>query len=328
MVPPTTLNAAVDSALSDIVMRSLERDKAARFQTAQEMERALSRYLATTAAETDVGAWMHTLFPIESGRTESTEFREPRIPIRLEGGTGGGPVPAASNVLSTPPRPQLQSDAPPAGSSPSGTGWDAQTARTPVAQTLAREPATRTTAPPAREGKRGVFVALGAGLAGVLATLAVVLFLSPKQTVVRPALPVEAPPARPQQLLPPVVAKPAPEPPPPSIASAPARKPKPPAVHKHSAAKPALAPAAAAPVATPAPVVAKPLPPTGPGMLVLFVSPAGDVLIDGKFQRRQDGRAEYELTPGTHQLEVRGPPAWKKAIVVEASQKTWEWAYR
>ncbi len=66
VVPPEQLNPRVDSTLSAIVMRCLERDKGARFQTAQELERALSRYLATIAAgpeDTDVAARMHAVFP-------------------------------------------------------------------------------------------------------------------------------------------------------------------------------------------------------------------------------------------------------------------------
>jgi hypothetical protein len=61
---------------------------------------------------------------------------------------------------------------------------------------------------------------------------------------------------------------------------------------------------------------------------VLYVSPAGQVLIDGKLQRKQDGRAEYPLPPGTHQVEVRGPSNWRKNVVVQPGEKTWEWAYR
>jgi len=62
--------------------------------------------------------------------------------------------------------------------------------------------------------------------------------------------------------------------------------------------------------------------------LVLTVSPAGDVYIDGKLQRKQEGKAEYELTVGKHQLEVRGPSNWRKEVVIEPGQKEWQWAYR
>jgi hypothetical protein len=74
--------------------------------------------------------------------------------------------------------------------------------------------------------------------------------------------------------------------------------------------------------------VAKPAPITKPGTLVLTVHPAGDVFIDGERRRKQDGKAEYQLSAGKHQLEVRGPSTWTKEILVEPNEKTWEWAYR
>jgi eukaryotic-like serine/threonine-protein kinase len=83
---PELLNPAVDEGLSAIVMRCLERDRAARFQSAHELERSLSSYLTGAvkrSEDTDVGAWMRQVFPIESARTEGTEFKSRPISGRL-----------------------------------------------------------------------------------------------------------------------------------------------------------------------------------------------------------------------------------------------------
>jgi eukaryotic-like serine/threonine-protein kinase len=353
VVSPEKLNAAVGTGLSAIVLKCLEREKDARFQTAQELERALSRYLATTAEETDVGAWMHSVFPIEAGRTESTEFREDRAPIRLEGGvTGTGLEGTAARVSSA--------NVPPAGLLAGGTrgqgwqreaaaGWDGPTARTPiVSRANPDEPSTRSSVAPVATGHRALFLGFGAGLTVVALAFALAYFLGPRsrpEPAVAPAtpaplrtpapvVPVQPPPVAVVPTPPAVVE--APKPPvqeavPPPEAK-PVQKPevrkKAPAHKAHATAKQTPAPPVA-PVATPKEAPAPKQAPTGaPGTLVLIVNPPGEVLIDGKLQRKQEGRAEYPLPPGTHQVEVRGPSNWRKEIAVEAGQKTWEWAYR
>ncbi|WP_342381338.1 protein kinase [Myxococcus stipitatus] len=65
--PPARLNPAVPEALDAVVMRALERDPAARFQTAGEMERALAQCVlehATSVDDTDLAAFMRRLFPV------------------------------------------------------------------------------------------------------------------------------------------------------------------------------------------------------------------------------------------------------------------------
>jgi hypothetical protein len=50
------------------------------------LQRSLSSYLngaVKRSEETDVGAWMRQVFPIESARTEDTEFKSRPIPGRL-----------------------------------------------------------------------------------------------------------------------------------------------------------------------------------------------------------------------------------------------------
>ena len=83
---PEQLNPAVDAGLSAIVMQCLERERTARFQSAQELERSLSSYLNAAVKrpeDTDVGAWMREIFSLESARSEDTEFKSLPIPGRL-----------------------------------------------------------------------------------------------------------------------------------------------------------------------------------------------------------------------------------------------------
>jgi serine/threonine protein kinase len=65
---PVRLNPRVDPDLEGVVMRALERSPAARFQSAQELERALHGYVARRASsleDTDVGALVRVLFADE-----------------------------------------------------------------------------------------------------------------------------------------------------------------------------------------------------------------------------------------------------------------------
>ncbi|MFY2564230.1 protein kinase domain-containing protein [Corallococcus terminator] len=64
--PPARLNPAVPPELDAVVMRALEREPSARFQTAGELERALAQCVmkhATSVDDTDLGAFMRRLFP-------------------------------------------------------------------------------------------------------------------------------------------------------------------------------------------------------------------------------------------------------------------------
>jgi hypothetical protein len=304
---------------------------------------------------------MHAVFPIEAGRTESTEFREDRAPIRLEGGvtgtTGLEGTAARGSSANAPPPGLLAGGTRGQGWQPAaGAGWDGPTARTPiVSRANPDEPSTRSSVAPAATGHRALFLGFGAGLTVVALAFALAYFLGPRSRpepvapAPTPVLPTPAPvvvvqPPLPAVPTPPVVTE-APKPPvqeavpPPTVTppveAKPAQKPdvrkKAPAHKAHATAKqaPASPVAPVTPVATPKETPAPKQAPTGaPGTLVLIVSPAGDVLIDGKLQRKQEGRAEYPLPPGTHQVEVRGPSNWRKEIAVEAGQKTWEWAYR
>ncbi len=330
VVPPAQLNPTVDSNLSGIVMRCLERERGARFQTAQELERALARYLSAAAPgreETDVSAWMHQVFPIESSQTESTEFRQNPAPLVPDG--GGPSFPSTGGAMAA----QLVSGsaAPPAvlENTSRRTGpevaWDAPTARTPIVlRDIAEEPATQPSEHPRRAKRRGLLVGIALTCALLLAGAFGALLVT-KAKPASPAVPLPTPPVvtqLPQFPVTPPAAPPEPAPPSPEP-KAPVAQSKPPTVRRHPPKTGSAAPAGRQLAPLPkAPTLAT------PGTLVLTVHPAGDVFIDGERRSKQDGKAEYQLPPGKHQLEVRGPSNWTKQIVVEPNEKTWEWAYR
>ena len=330
VVPPAQLNPTVDSNLSGIVMRCLERERGARFQTAQELERALARYLSAAAPgreETDVGAWMHQVFPIESAQTESTEFRRPVIPPVPDGATPSFPSPGgplAGQVVSgsAPPPAVLENTSRRAGPE---VAWDAPTARTPIVlRDVTEEPATQPSEQPRRTKRRALFagLALAAGflLAGAFGALLVTRTKAASPGVPLPVSPVVT--QLPKLSEPPPAPPPEPAPPSPEQKS-PVAQAKPPSVRRH-------APKAGSTTSASRQLPPLPKAPTvvTPGTLVLTVHPAGDVFIDGERRRKQDGKVEYQLPAGKHQLEVRGASNWTKEIVVEPNEKTWEWAYR
>lgn len=332
VVPPGQINPTVDSNLSGIVMRCLERERAARFQTAQELERALARYLSTAAPgreETDVGAWMHQVFPIESSQTESTEFRQ-NIASPQAGVAMPSPGPGSAAASQAP-----FSNAPPPGffeetSRKTGpdAGWIAPTARTPIVlRDIAEEPSTQPSTAPTPTKNRSLFLGVGFAIS-LLVAAAIGALLVTKAKPASPVVPLPTPTViaspTPPAPIPPPSPVPAPEvlTPSPEV-KAPIAQLKPPSVRRHPPKPNVSAPAGRQPTA-----LAKPATAAAPGTLVLTVHPAGEVFIDGEHRRRQDGKAEYALPAGKHQLEVRGPSNWTKDIVVEANEKTWEWAYR
>src|SRR5208283_2775772 len=73
---------------STVIMKSLERLPANRYQTAADLERALLQYVlhhSQGPEDTDVGAFVRDLFPVEAERTE--------IPVSPQPGSGVGRVP-------------------------------------------------------------------------------------------------------------------------------------------------------------------------------------------------------------------------------------------
>ncbi|MFZ5471256.1 MAG: serine/threonine protein kinase [Myxococcota bacterium] len=77
IAPPARLNPDVPLPLSDVVLRALSRDRTQRYQSAQELERALAQFVLTHARvvdDTDVGLYVRRLFPEEASAsiTEAT----------------------------------------------------------------------------------------------------------------------------------------------------------------------------------------------------------------------------------------------------------------
>ena len=78
VLAPSVLNPEVDEELDRVILRALDRDVSRRYQSAQELERALAHVVLRTARspdDTDVGLWMRELFPIEAKRAEPSVSR-------------------------------------------------------------------------------------------------------------------------------------------------------------------------------------------------------------------------------------------------------------
>jgi len=85
IVPPARLNPGVAAPLDAAVMRALERERARRWPTAQELERALAEVVRTDARsleDNDVGAFLRRMFPEEAGVAEPVSGTA-SIPISL-----------------------------------------------------------------------------------------------------------------------------------------------------------------------------------------------------------------------------------------------------
>jgi serine/threonine-protein kinase len=83
VLPPADLNPDVDAELSVAIIKALERVPGNRYQTAAEFERALLQYVlhhSQGPEDTDVGAFVRDLFPVEAERAEA--------PVAATGGTG------------------------------------------------------------------------------------------------------------------------------------------------------------------------------------------------------------------------------------------------
>lgn len=95
IVPPRRLNPDVPEALDRIVIKALDRDVANRFQTAQELERALWQVVAAsagTAEDTDLAAYLRHLYPeAEQAADPSRHTGAFAVPRAVE---GAGSAPA------------------------------------------------------------------------------------------------------------------------------------------------------------------------------------------------------------------------------------------
>jgi eukaryotic-like serine/threonine-protein kinase len=295
---PEQLNPGVDRALGTIVMRCLERERTDRFQAAQELERALNRYVINRtdrSEEMELATWIRGLFPEEATRTEATVARH--IPSAGQEraaaagvSSGLGEVGAiASRGSSLPPPPVLLAPAEsgerasPTGATPvlpSQQVWEESPTRRKMRAWWARKPWV-----PAAVALVCVLAALGlhfrkSGIA-----------VQDNSQSARPEAALTAP------------AQPSPAPAGPNTASG-------------TQVRSAVAAAGPRKLTT---SVRLPAPETG--ILELTVGPFGEVFIDGKSRGEQVGTVRYPLTPGEHQLDIKGAVHWGPKRIQIQSRK-------
>jgi len=308
IAPPSSLNPGVEPALSDVVMKALQRDPAARFQNAGLLERALLTYVidATQApGDTDVGSFVRALFPDDAAAEEDTE---PVAPLQLTSEVGPTAASQPQGTARSGGLRQTRAETPgrllqqtrPSGASPPVLEDEAfAPTRTPASRrsSAATAPGRQSvvTGAPAEE-MRVLAAQLGAGRrrlmlallgVGVVAGVAGIAFVAGRSEP-RSEAPLPAPaPA-------PVAAVPVPPPPVPDP-----RLPAPPPV-----------PGAAEPA---------PAPPASPGFLVVKVQPWGRLFVDGKSMGDVEGVSRrIPLGPGTHTARlINGKKARSWTVEIE-----------
>jgi serine/threonine protein kinase len=312
VVVPEQFNPSVDPALGAIVMRCLERERAARFQSAQELERALNRYVigyAERSEEIELATWIRDLFPAEAARTEATVTQRTPAVGRGEDLAAAAAVPTPGQMAeiaaigSMPPGLLLLSH-------PEATARTSPSGATPVlpAQKVWEESPTRRTTSQPFWARRSIALGVGGG-ALVLLLVPVILQLrkSDAATVAKavPTLAQAAVSTTPQASS----ERTATPPPAPSVA-APTR-PTVASTAPHKAVSPAR------------PTVAE-----LPGTLELTVAPSGEVFIDGKSRGEQSGTLKYDLLPGDHQLDIKGAVRWgPKPFTIQSNRVTTQSAW-
>ena len=301
VLAPSLLNPEVDEELDRVILRALERDLSRRYQSAQEMERALAHVVLRTARspdDTDVGAWMRELFPIEAKRAEPSVSRSVPPPQDV----GRRPTPALVAAATEGIAEQmagLEPEVPPDAFSVTGSSRTVLSGGTPRDETSHRTPVTRTpvtqspvrpkppASPPLAERiqqLRAVAVSWVGGhrvpaavaAAAVLLAVAVgVTWTLARRGSAAPSAPSPGArePARPDDV---------------ALALTPGGEKK-------------LEP-------PPPPPPDLPAPSTDPGTLALTVIPWGAVYVDGKLVAAEHvGLHEYALPPGTHRVLIKGP---------------------
>ena len=311
VLAPSLLNPEVEEELDRVILRALERDLSRRYQSAQEMERALAHVVLRTARspdDTDVGAWMRELFPIEAKRAEPSVSRSVPAPAASRRPTPG-PMAAASAGIAEQVaglEPEVPPDAFSVTSSSrtvlsGGTARDDSSHRTPVTRTpVTQSPVkqARPAAPPLAERLQqlratavtwvaGHRVPAAVAAAGVLLLLAVGLTWTLARRSSSPAS--TAPPG--VQVRPDDVAL-------------------------------TLTPGGEKKIEPPPPPPETPAPSAGPGTLALTVIPWGAVYVDGKLVRAEHvGMHEYVLSPGTHRILVKGPKPSDFEVEVRSGER-------
>jgi serine/threonine-protein kinase len=301
VLAPSVLNPEVGEEMDRVILRALERDLSRRFQSAQEMERALAHVVLRTARspdDTDLGAWMQELFPIEAKRAEPSFSRSvppPVAPSRRP--TPALVVSAAEGIADQ--LAGLEPEVPPEAYSvtasartvlSAGTARDESSHRTPVTRTPVTQSPLKQKPPPsppladrlrqlqqlqaaAMTWVKGHRVPAAVAAASVLLLVVVgVTWRMTRHSGSTGSTPAGSrEPVRPDDL--------------------------------------ALTPGGEKKIEPPPPPPADIPPPasTEPGTLSLTVIPWGAVYVDGKLVRAEHvGMYEYVLTPGTHRIQVKG----------------------
>lgn len=308
---PRRLNPEVAPELDAAVMKALEREPGARFQTAQELERALAAYVfahARSYDDTDVGGYLRRLFadeleleraldqaPAPGPRVESPE-------AKLSPGRGG----SGTLVLESGQRPVI-AEPPPAEPMLEPTHRSrAVPSRPPAEPVEAAAAAAPVKASPPAVGRRRVswpVVAGGVGILGVLAWAGLRgrhVPASADAPAKVTAAPLASAPARPSAAEG-AKAAPAPATPQPmKVPSAPAAKEEP-ALAAVAPAAPEDAPTVPAAKVAPAAEVAQ-APKAEPGTLVVVVFRWAKIWIDGEAKGQQVGTHSYRLPAGDHTI--------------------------
>jgi serine/threonine-protein kinase len=315
IAPPARLNPDVPPELDAIVMRALERDPATRYQTAQELERALASFVlqhAKSIDDTDLGAYLRTLFADElSGAGEGTHVTATRTPTPAAAEQPREPTVAmrkgaASSAPTEPPERPLSPDEDPHASTqvaerhrPAPASVATVATKGASASASASVPAP---APAPAKGRRRA-------LMGAVAVLCVVGggagALALRGSGSSSGTSVAAPRAEvPAASVTPVSSSPRSEPP----AAVAVAEPAPAA----APAAPGTTPAPASPPSSPAPAPDSTVParaevPSANGTLVLQVVPWANISIDGKGRGQVEGRRVFQLPAGSHKIKLSQP---------------------
>ena len=310
VLAPSVLNPEVDEELDRVILRALDRDVSRRYQSAQELERALAHVVLRTARspdDTDVGLWMRELFPIEAKRAEPSVSRSVPPPASSRRPTPALVAAAAEGIAEQ--MVGLEPEVPPDAFSVSassrtvlsgGSTRNEASHRTPVTRTpITRSPVESPPplSPSLAERLQQLRAAAVAWVAGhripaAVAATGVLLLVGVGVTWTvtrRSTSPGTASstgarePARPDDTALNLTPKLEPPPPPP----------------------PEL-----------------PAPSSEPGTLTLTVIPWGAVYVDGKLVRAEHvGTHDYVLSPGTHRILIKGSKPSEMDVEIRSGER-------
>jgi serine/threonine protein kinase len=320
---PSRFNPDVPADLEAVVMKALNRELDARFQTAGELERALVQCVlnhAKSADDTDLASFVRRVY-VGGVASSAAMPALGAVPTRKTSGTQPPALepkpitrePTAVMSGSRRSRPMArEGQGSQAALSPDE---DVHASTHPLKASLPQEDAepsyqpavalpTPSDAAPARSRRLGVWA--GLGLLTVLALVGVESLVRSKRQGQEPAPTVAQPTEQGLEATPPVAAVP-PEPSP-----APQALP--------DAGVGALA---AAPMPTPAPVDPAPEPPPAQvvpaqGSLVVRAMPYATVLVNGRPLGEVQGRRTFKLAPGSYEITFKHPKGSKtESITIE-----------